>query len=109
MKTNAPPTAEDERVCKRVAERYPEADALAAKYHNHKTLLALVVDEGGIPSYRPTLDCCAHPELEQLADAYDTAQDLRRDARMAYRGLPCRAPSCPRCSNWTEHLRAAGA
>lgn len=98
MSTNPPHTEDDVRICARVAKKYPNADELAAKYHNHKTLLALVVDEGGIPTYRPTLDCCDHPELATLADAYDAVQMQRGDPRRAYRGLACLSPHCTTCA-----------
>jgi hypothetical protein len=63
-------------------------EQLVRKYTASKTLDELLNAAGG---YRPSIRCLSarteeeRAELTLLADAYDTAQELRGDPRRAYR------------------------
>ena len=53
------------------------------------TFAELVLDPGGVPSYRPTLDVTDRrlgKQNAKLADAYDDVQRALGSARRAYRG-----------------------
>ena len=91
-----PASAEDVQICAKILGRFPGADDLTLRHTARTTLLGLVVNEGGDPSYRPTLDVCDHPELVELADAYDAAQKARGNALRARR-IGCLRVGCPRC------------
>lgn len=64
----------------------PELDALAATWTASPDLAALVVDPGGVKSYRPSLRGSGNgrADRERLADAYDRVQEARGDDRRAF-------------------------
>ncbi|MBU6364787.1 MAG: hypothetical protein KJT01_01120 [Gemmatimonadetes bacterium] len=80
---NAPATATDHAAVSTALLAYPDADAIAARLTRYPDLLSLVIDAGGIPTYRPSLS--EEGDAGILADAYDMAQILRRDGRRASR------------------------
>lgn len=92
---NPPATPDDIAIVGALTARDPDLDATARRLTG-RTLLGMVIDEGGIPTYRFSLDICSRPASVVLADAYDAAQASRGDPRRIYR-MGCWRYGCDRC------------
>jgi len=90
---NPAPTDAD---CEAVAAiATPALDAATRRFTRWNSLLDLVIDQGGIATWRPSLETCRSDEARALADGYDAAQAARGDSRRAYRSTCGR---CGRCA-----------
>lgn len=92
---NPPATDADRAMVGALTSRDPELEVTAARLTG-RTLLDLVVDPGGIPTYRPSFYTCHRPATIALADAYDAAQASRGDPRRVYR-MGCWQSGCEIC------------
>ncbi len=92
---NPRPTDTDRAIVAALAARDPELEITAARLTG-RTLLDLVIDPGGIPTWRPSFDMCHRPATIALADAYDAAQIERGDPRRVYR-MGCWRSGCDLC------------
>lgn len=96
---NGAPTDADRAIVAAITT--PEIDAAVNALTAWRDLLGIVVDQGGSPNWRPSLEVCRRPGYLLIADAYDRAQTERGDPRRAYRSTcgacsVCRPVAAPR-------------